>query len=157
MPGKDDVLLRAAELYTRVSTYKKAADAYQLLEADEQNWPLLGLQYGRALKQDGRYEQARRQLGLFRESYNGADRTIVTEIINNELAGIRLAQSEIAGQEAVDIDRPGRGINTSAEEFGPVAVAGDQLFFTSTAGGQSRLYQSRLQARDLTLIPFLHS
>ncbi|MFT4750327.1 MAG: peptidoglycan-associated lipoprotein [Paraglaciecola sp.] len=149
-PRKKDVLFKAAELYTRVRDYKKAADAYQLLEADEQNWPLLGLQYGRALKQDGRYEQARRQLGLFRESYNGADRTIVTEIINNELAGIRLAQSEIAGQEAVDIDRPGRGINTSAEEFGPVAVAGDQLFFTSTAGGQSRLYQSRLQAREWT-------
>jgi hypothetical protein len=120
------------------------------LETDEQKWPLLGLQYGRALKQDGRYEQARRQLGLFRESYNGADRAIVTEIVNNELAGIRLAQSGTASPGAVDIDRPGRGINTSADEFGPVAVAGDQLFFTSTAGGHSRLYQSRLEAREWT-------
>ena len=149
-PRKKEILFKAAELYTRVRDYKKAADAYQLLEQDEQRWPLLGLQYGRALKQDGRYEQARRQLGLFRESYNGADRAIVTEIVNNELAGIRLAQAGTAGQGAVDIDRPGRGINTSADEFGPVAVAGDQLFFTSTAGGQSRLYQSRLQAREWT-------
>jgi tetratricopeptide (TPR) repeat protein len=149
-PRKKNVLFKAAELYTRVRDYKKAADAYQLLETDEQEWPLLGLQYGRALKQDGRYEQARRQLGLFRESYNGADRAIVTEIVNNELAGIRLAQSGTAGTGAIDIDRPGRGINTSAEEFGPVAVAGDQLFFTSTAGGQSRLYQSRLEAREWT-------
>lgn len=149
-PRKKETLFKAAELYARVRDYKKAANAYQLLEADEQRWPLLGLQYGRALKQDGRYEQARRQLGLFRESYNGADRAIVTEIVNNELAGIRLAQSGTAGEGAVDIERPGRGINTSADEFGPVAVAGDQLFFTSTAGGQSRLYQSRLQAREWT-------
>ena len=149
-PLKKEVLFKAAELYTRVRDYKKAADAYQLLEPDEQRWPLLGLQYGRALKQDGRYEQARQQLGLFRESYNGADRAIVTEIVNNELAGIRLAQAGTAGQVAVDIARPGRGINTSADEFGPVAIAGDQLFFTSTAGGQSRPYQSRLQAQEWT-------
>jgi hypothetical protein len=149
-PRKKEILFKAAELYSRVRDYKKAANAYQLLDPDEQRWPLLGLQYGRALKQDGRYEQARRQLGLFRESYNGADRAIVTEIVNNELAGIRLAQAGTAGQGVVDIDRPGRGINTSADEFGPVAIAGDQLFFTSTAGGQSRLYQSRLQAREWT-------
>lgn len=149
-PRRKEILFKAAELYARVRDYKKATEAYQFLEADEQNWPLLGLRYGRALKQDGRYEQARRELALFREAYNGADRAIVTEIANNELAGIRLAQSGTAGPGSVDIDRPGRGINTNADEFGPVAVAGDQLFFTSTAGGQARLYQSRLQAKEWT-------
>ncbi len=149
-PRKKEVLYQAAELYTRVRDYRKAANAYQFLEANEQRWPLLGLQYGRALKQDGRYEQARRQLALFRESYNGADRAIVTEIVNNELAGIQLAQRGSETNPAVDIDRPGRGVNTSTDEFGPVAVAGDQLYFTSTAGGQSRLYQSRLQAKEWT-------
>jgi len=140
-PRKKEILYKAAKLYTRVRAYKKAAEAYKFLEADEQKWPLLGLEYGRALKQDGRLEQARRQLGLFQVAYNGADRAIVSEIVSNELAGT-------AG--TIDIDRPGRGVNTSAEEFGPVAIAGDQLFFTSTAGGQSRLYQSRLQAREWT-------
>lgn len=149
-PRKKELLYQAATLYSRVRDYKKAANAYQFIEADEQRWPLLGLQYGRALKQDGRYEQARRQLALFREAYNGADRSIVTEIVSNELAGIRLAEAGVAGPGAVDIDRPGRGINTSAEEFGPVAIGGDQLFFTSTQGGQSRLYQSRLQAKEWT-------
>ncbi|MFT5998021.1 MAG: peptidoglycan-associated lipoprotein [Neolewinella sp.] len=149
-PRKKEILFKAAELFTRVRDYKKAANAYQFLETDEQRWPLLGLQYGRALKQDGRYEQARRQLGLFKESYNGADRAIVKEIVHNELVGLRLAQSDAPEPGGVDIDRPGRGVNTSADEFGPVAVAGDQLFFTSTAGGQSRLYQSRLQAKEWT-------
>lgn len=149
-PRKKEVLYKAAKLYTRVREYKKAAEAYQFLEADEQRWPLLGLEYGRALKQDGRLEQARRQLGLFQAAYNGADRAIVSEIVNNELAGIRLAQAPTEKAGTIDIDRPGRGVNTSAEEFGPVAIAGDQLFFTSTAGGQSRLYQSRLQAREWT-------
>lgn len=149
-PRRGDLAYRAAELYERVRDYKQAAAAYQLLEADEQRWPLLGLRYGRALKQDGRYEQARRQLALFRESYNGADRAIVTEIVNNELAGIRLALNGTTAAGPVDVTRPGRGINTRADEFGPVAVAGDQLFFTSTAGGQSRLYQSRLEAKEWT-------
>ncbi|MFK8163451.1 MAG: hypothetical protein AB8H12_13445 [Lewinella sp.] len=149
-PRKKEILFKAAELFDRVRDYKKAANAYQFLEADEQRWPLLGLQYGRALKQDGRYEQARRQLGLFKVAYNGADRAIVNEIVNNELIGLRLAQEDTPEPGAVDIDRPGRGVNTSADEFGPVAIAGDQLFFTSTAGGQSRLYQSRLQAKEWT-------
>lgn len=149
-PRKKDVLYRAATLYGLVRDYRKAANAYQFIEPNDQQWPLLGLEYGRALKQDGRYEQARRQLGLFKEAYNGADRAIVTEIVNNELAGIRLAEREITEPDGVDIDHPGRGVNTSADEFGPVAIAGDQLFFTSTAGGQSRLYQSRLQAREWT-------
>jgi tetratricopeptide (TPR) repeat protein len=95
-PRKKEVLYQAATLYTRARDYKKAANTYQFLEADEQRWPLLGLQYGRALKQDGRYEQTRRQLALFREAYNGADRAIVTEIVNNELAGIRLAEAGTA-------------------------------------------------------------
>ncbi|MEM9928939.1 MAG: tetratricopeptide repeat protein, partial [Bacteroidota bacterium] len=149
-PRKKELLYKAAKLFTRVRDYQKAANAYQFIEADEQRWPLLGLQYGRALKQDGRYQQARRQLALFREAYNGADRSIVTEIANNELAGIRLAEQRLQEEPTVDIDRPGRGVNTSTDEFGPVAVAGDQLFFTSTAGGQSRLYQSRLQAKEWT-------
>lgn len=149
-PRKKEVLYQAAELYTRVRDYKLAADAYQLLEADENRWPLLGLQYGRALKQDGRYDEARRVLATFLETYNGADRTLVAEIVRNELAGVRLAR-ELQGRGAmIDISRPGRGINTGADEFGAVAVAGDQLFFTSTAGGQSRLYQSRLDAREWT-------
>lgn len=149
-PRKKEVLYRAATLYGRVRDYRNAANAYQFIDPDDQRWPLLGLEYGRALKQDGRYEQARRQLGLFREAYNGADRAIVAEIVNNELAGIRLAESDLTEPDAVDIDHPGRGVNTSADEFGPIAIAGDQLFFTSTAGGQSRLYQSRLQAREWT-------
>lgn len=149
-PRKKDILYRAAELYTRVRDYKRAAEAYQFLEPDEDKWPLLGLQYGRALKQDGRYEESRRVLATFLETYNGADRPLVNEIVRNELAGITLARQLGAQDAMTDLSRPGRGINTNADEFGPTAVAGDQLFFTSTAGGQSRLYQSRLQAREWT-------
>lgn len=149
-PRKKDILYRAAELFTRVRDYKRAAEAYQFLEPNEDKWPLLGLQYGRSLKQDGRYEESRRVLATFLETYNGADRPLVNEIVRNELAGITLARQLGAQDAMTDLSRPGRGINTSADEFGAVAVAGDQLFFTSTAGGQSRLYQSRLQAREWT-------
>lgn len=149
-PRQQSVLFRAAELFTQVKDYRRAAEAFQFVEKDPDEYPLLGLQYGRALKQDGRYEAARRELALFLETYNGADRPIVTEIVRNELAGIRLAQESAGKPVMVDIERPGRGVNTGADEIGPVAVAGDQLFFTSTAGGQSRLYQSRFQARQWT-------
>ncbi|MTB50600.1 hypothetical protein [Lewinella sp. W8] len=149
-PRNQAILYRAAELFTQVKDYRKAAEAFQFMEKDADDYPLLGLQFGRALKQDGRYEAAQRELALFLETYNGADRPIVSEIVRNELAGIRLAQESIGRPATVDIDRPGRGINTGADEIGPVAVAGDQLFFTSTAGGQSRLYQSRYEARQWT-------
>ncbi len=148
-PKRQDVLYRAAELFGRVRDYRSAADAYQFV-TDNEDYPLYGLYYGRALKQDGRYDRARRELTDFLEGYNGADRPIVNEIVRNELAGIALAQAGAGAPTSMDIERPGRGINTSADEFGPIAVAGDQLLFTSTAGGQSRLYQSALRAREWT-------
>ena len=148
-PGRQEPLYRAAELYTRVHDYRAAADAYQFV-TDREDYPLLGLYYGRALKQDGRYDRARRELSDFLEGYNGADRPIVAEIVRNELAGIALAQAQAGAPTTMDLERPGRGINTTADELGPVAVAGDQLLFTSTAGRQSRLYQSRLRAREWT-------
>lgn len=149
-PSRQEVGYEAAELYTRVRAYEKATTIYARLSPDERRWPLLGLQYGRALKQHEQYEDARRQLTQFRDSYNGADRAIVTEIVANELAGIRLAQTSDPGAETVVLSRPGRGVNTGSEEYGPVAINGDQLFFSSTQGGQSRLYQSRFQARAWT-------
>lgn len=145
--GKSSACYRAAELYTRIRDYGAAAAAYQLTPPDEDRWPLLGLQYGRALKQDGRYDEADRVLSSFLAAYNGVDRRLIAEVVRNEKAGIALARSWQTRQSAVGINRPGRGVNTNSDEFGPVALAGDQLFFTSTAGGQSRLYQSRLQAQ----------
>lgn len=147
-PRRPEPLFRAAELFVRVRDYRRAAEAFQFLEPDNDRWPLLGLQYGRALKQDGRYEEAERTLSTFLDRYNGADRPLVSEIVRNELAGIRLARQAPASETLTEIERPGRGVNTGADEFGPVAVAGDELYFSSTAGGQSRLYQSRLEARQ---------
>ncbi|MEM9528498.1 MAG: hypothetical protein AAGA31_17930, partial [Bacteroidota bacterium] len=38
-PKKQDVLYKAAELFTRVRDYRSAAEAYQLLSPNEDKWP----------------------------------------------------------------------------------------------------------------------
>lgn len=144
-PQRTELANQAAELFSRQRAYGRAADLLAQLPPNERRWPLRGLRYGRALKQDGRYAEAREVLVDFRTRYNAADRPIVTDIITNELAGIDLAL-RAKPDGSVTLDRPGRGVNTGADEFGPVPVTGDELYFTSTQGGQSRLYRSRLEA-----------
>ena len=146
-PRRQDLHYRAGELFSRVRDYRRAADSYQFV-TDAGDYPLFGLSYGRALKQDGRYERARTQLATFLESYNGTDRPIVAEIVRNELAGIALVQERAGQPLTVGLDRPGRGINTSANESGPIALGGDELYFTSESGGQGRLYRSQLRGRE---------
>ena len=146
-PRRQDLHYRAGELFSRVRNYRRAADSYQFV-TDASDYPLLGLSYGRALKQDGRYERARSQLAAFLESYNGTDRPIVAEIVRNELAGIALVQERAGQPLTVGLDRPGRGINTAANESGPIALGGDELYFTSESGGQGRLYRSQLRGRE---------
>lgn len=149
--NKKDLLFKAAENYMRVRDYRAAADAYQYLEGDSKEDPLVGLKFARVLKQDGQYDRAREVFQRTLENYAGADRTILEDIIRIELRGIDLAQELAARPERrYELLLPGEMINSDANEFGPAPVGTDQIYFTSTMGGQSRIYETLRQGRDWT-------
>ncbi len=149
--SKKDLLFEAAKNYLHVRDYRAAAEAYQYLEGDTKADPLVGLKYARALKQDGQYDRAREVFQRTIENYSGADRTILEDIIRIELRGIDLAQELAARPDRrYELNLPGAAINSDDNEFAPTPVGTDQIFFTSTMGGQSRIYESMRQGRDWT-------
>lgn len=147
-PRKITALHQAAELYSGLKEYRKAADAYQFLLPAIDDYPLAGLKLGRLLKQDGQYDRAQRTLARFLEGYNETDRPIIEEIVATELAGVELALRQGGKANELKIVRPDKGINSEADEYGPIPIDIGQLYFSSNRGGQSRLYESRQQGRD---------
>lgn len=147
-PKKIEALHSAATLYASLNDYRNAADAYQFLLPASDTYPLAGLKLGRLLKQDGQYDRAQRSLARFLEGYNESDRPIIEELVAVELAGIELALQQAGQRGELKITRPTKGINSEADEYGPIPVDLGQLYFGSNRGGQSRPYESRLQGRD---------
>ncbi len=146
-PGKEELIYQAAENYVLVRDYRAAAEAYQFLQAEADDYPLIALKYARALKQDGQYDKARETFTRFIEAYSGTDRPIMRDIVANELQGIDLAKS-MAGRNAngITLKRPAKEVNSENNEYAPVPLSADQVYFGSTQGGEARLYESTNQA-----------
>ncbi len=147
-PKQTKALHQAAELYSGLQDYRKAVEAYQFLLPAVEEYPLSGLKLGRLLKQDGQYDRAQRTLARFLETYNETDRPIIEEIVAIELAGVELALRQAGQASELKLSRPDKGINSEADEYGPIPIDIGQLYFSSNRGGQSRLYESRQQGRD---------
>ncbi len=142
-PGREELIYAAAENYMRVRDYRAAAEAYQFLQTDNSDYPLVGLKYGRALKQDGQYDKARTALAQALDNYNGPDRAILEEIIRKEITGIDLARNNAGRVDSrLQLSRPGPAINSEANELSPAPISPEVFYFTSGMGGQNRIYQS---------------
>jgi peptidoglycan-associated lipoprotein len=143
-PKDKDLAFKAAETYAAIKDYRKAAEYFQYLKDDNIRYPESGLKYARHLKQDGRYEDAKREFQSYLDKYTGNNKVLVQELVRAEIEGCNLARElpARANREA-EIKLPGRGINTDANEFAPIAYAQDVLYFSSTAGGKARILRSQ--------------
>ncbi|MCC7503730.1 MAG: hypothetical protein IT259_00455, partial [Saprospiraceae bacterium] len=65
------LLNKAAEAYYLARAYDKAADCYRPLRQYSDRYPLTGLRYARALKQSGRYLEAREAFRQYLSAYKG--------------------------------------------------------------------------------------
>ncbi|MEL6358300.1 MAG: hypothetical protein AAFQ37_15400, partial [Bacteroidota bacterium] len=148
--NKKEFLYESAEIYAQIHDYRGAAESYQFLQSDSETYPLIGLKFARALKQDGQYDRAQRTLARFLEGYNEGDRPIIEEIVNVELAGIELGQNQAGRVTDLSLQRPEQGINSEADEYGPIPGDIGQLYFSSNRGEESRIYESRIQGRNWT-------
>lgn len=135
----------AAENYYLNKDYRKAAELYQLLRDDAEDYPLLGLKYARSLKQDGQYARATEAFENFLNGYNGEGKAMLRDIISNEIVGCELG-TQLPAQidRAIELVFP-KGINTGNMEFGPVSAPDGTFFFSSDRGDIARIY--RLEER----------
>lgn len=145
--SKEELIFKAAESYYLIKDFRKAAECYQYVKNDNEDYPLVGLKYARSLKQDGQYEKAKQQFQTFWSTYTGEGKTILEDIIKNEIAGCELAKELPArARRDVEIRYPEGNINTEADEFSPTPAENNELFFTSTRGNRARIYSSFRQA-----------
>lgn len=138
---KTELAFQAAENYYQNRNYRKAAELYQLLRDDADDYPLLGLKYARSLKQDGQYAKATEAFESFLNSYSGEGKAMLRDIISNEIAGCELGtQLPAQMDKAIELVFPGGTVNTGSMEFGPVSAPDGSFRFSSDRGGVARIY-----------------
>lgn len=138
---KKDFAFAAGENYYLARNYRKAAELYQTLRDETDQFPLLGLKYARSLKQDGQYARAVGAFEDFLNTYNGEGKAMLRDIISNEVAGCELGTQLPAQMDrSIELVFPEGTVNTDGMEFGPVSAPDGSFFFSSDRGGIARIY-----------------
>ncbi|MEO0341470.1 MAG: hypothetical protein AAF242_19950, partial [Bacteroidota bacterium] len=142
---KKELIYKAGEAYYLLRDYPNSAKAYANVKSDLDDFPLAGLYYARALKQEGNYDEAIREFRAYLDSYTGEERGILENIIRVEIDGAEIGKIAAANApEDVELIHLGSGINTIENEFGPAEDAQGGIFYSSTVGGTARIFQSQL-------------
>ncbi len=141
---KKELTFKAGEAYYNYRDYRKAVSAYEQVKDENKDFPLVGLKYARSLKRDRRYEKAKAAFDQFRKVYTGKGKSILEEIVKNEIAGCDLALELKANyQEDMPVLHLGPNVNSDDNEFAPLVFANNTLYFSSTIGDRARLYRSQ--------------
>ncbi|MBP7184151.1 MAG: hypothetical protein KBA06_01485 [Saprospiraceae bacterium] len=143
--SKKEFIYNAGECFYQIKDWRKASNCYKFVKANNKNFPLVGLKYARCLKQLGDFDTANRELVYFINSYQGDDKQVVKEIVENEIKGCELALQMKDTPNEFAIEYLGNGINTAANEYAPIPFNEDVLYFTSDAGNKTMFYRSQRQ------------
>lgn len=143
-PKKIEYLYQAAECYSKVNDYRKAAECYEPIKDKNKDFMLPGLKHCRMLKMDGQYDEASRAFVYFINSYEGADKDIVTNIVQDEIRGCELAMAMLEKEKSkVTFEHLSMNVNSNAADFAPVPFSDDVLYYTSNMVGETKMYLSQ--------------
>ena len=142
-----DLAYKSAQAFMVVKDYRNAAEMLLKVKTDP-SYPMVGLEYARMLKQSGEYDAAGREFVDFLAKYQGADKPVMQQIVQNEIRGTELGlQMTVVGEPdpSVIVSHLGPNINKPVEtEFAPIGFTDDVLYFSSTWGARARIYRSQL-------------
>ena len=147
--AKTDLVFKAGECFFKLRDYYKAAQAYEHVKDDLENFPYAGYRYALCLKQNKQYELARAQFVSFSKQYKGEDKVALSKVIQNEIKGCDLA-NKLSKDEEIELEHLSESINTMANEYAPLPFSDDILYFSSTMGDHSKIYRSQLKAGNWT-------
>lgn len=142
-PKKTELAYKAGEAYYIIKDYAKAAAAFKNVKEEYTDYPLIGLKYARALKQAGNYDSASRELVYFLNNYKGADKDIISELVQNEIRGCELGiKMNAFPDEDVEVQHLSSNINTPETEFAPFAFNDETLYYSSTMAARAEIYRT---------------
>lgn len=143
------LLYQAAEAYSQVRDYVPAGDCYRAAK-DDARFPLAGLRYARALKQQGRYAEARDAFVKAGEMYAGDHKEVILQVLDNEIAGCdlldRMREQSDTSQPTSVIAWLRAPVASPENEFAPLPFSDTLLYFTQVRGQQSVLMRSSKKA-----------
>ena len=146
-PSKKNLIYKAGDCFYELKDFRKAAETYKRIKDESGDVGLAGLKYARALKQDGQYELAKKELLSYNKKYKGEDKKVVSKLVFNELAGCDMGLAiEDEVNQSIVIEHLSESINTLENEFAPIPFSDDILYFTSTMAGDAKMYRSQRQS-----------
>lgn len=145
-PKEIALIFKAGESYGLIKDFKKAIQAYQHVKTENKRFPLVGLKYARALKQDGQYEAAKEAFIYFINAYQGNDKAVVSVIVANEIKGCEkgITLKNNPQKSTIEVKHLSENLNSPAIEFAPIPYSDDLLYYSSTMkGNQAYLFRSQ--------------
>ena len=138
---KKEYIYQAAECYMQVKNYRKAAEAYNHIKEENKDFMLPGLKYCRALKMDGQYDEASRAFVYFINGYNGDDKDVVSNIVQDEIRGCELGIAMLEKEMSdITFEHMSDNVNSEGADFAPVPFSDDVLYYTSNMVGETKMY-----------------
>lgn len=144
-PEKLILAWQSGNWFGLVKEYGRAAESLEPVAHWNEPEKKAGLLYARALKQNGRYEEAIEAYESFLAAYQGPDRAVVETLTLTEIEGCRMGQSRPGSPSPYSVSWPGKSINSEGLEFAPALFGTDVVYFSSTRSGMARLYRSQYQ------------
>ncbi len=145
-PKELELIYKAGEAYHLIKDFKRTINTLQHVKAENKRFPLVGLKYARALKQDGQYEIAKSEFIYFINAYQGNDKAVISNIVANEIKGCEkglvLAKNKVP--PTIQVKHLSENINSPSIEFAPIPYSDDLLYYSSTMkGNQAYLFRSQ--------------
>ena len=145
--SKKEFINAAGEAYLQAGDYVSAERAFGKIQSDR-DFPLAALKYGRAIKSQGRYQEAKAALKTYAQTYKGTDKALIQKLVDNEIAGCLLAEGMENPELQSTLSRLSNTVNSSANDFSPIPFASGILYFTSARDNKTNILRSRLEGGE---------
>ncbi|BDS13735.1 tetratricopeptide repeat protein [Aureispira anguillae] len=148
-PEKLEYSFKAGQCFLELRDYENAVKSLEVVK-DENNNPKYnkpGYKYALALKQKGAVNEAKEAFNHFLLDYQGVDKALYQEFVENELKGCNYAlKAQQYTNPTVKIEHLDAKINSSKTEFAPIPFTNDVLYFSSTIKGVAKIHRTVKQA-----------
>lgn len=145
-PRKSDLAYKAGEYFFASKEYRKAADALRHIKDAGKKFDKVRFIYARSLKQSEQYDEANREFVFFMSEYDGPDAAQMAQLTQNEIRGCEWALKynvDDPNKNEVNLYHLSDNVNSYEIEYAPIPVGDDILYFSSNAGGSSKIYRSQ--------------
>ncbi len=144
---KKELAYMAGQNFMRVKDYRRAVDAFRHVKDETKEHPMVGLDYARALKQNGQYDDASREFVYFISGYTGDDAVAMNSLVQNEIRGCELAikATETTEESPYEFSYLSAQINSGEIEYAPIPFSDDILYYSSTVTGESKIYRTQMK------------